>query len=197
MIRIVLLILIVLLLLRVHVLDAQRIIISELMEYALQLIHFAKPLIQPTETVFPAINPISSAVEPVSLTLMDQMINALLGSKVSVLHVHPAPSWMRLVNANRLALIVILTVQQLEIVQVAIQVSHSVKENVQFLLQRLVALSTILRVNAQNVVREVISAMDHATLLIPNVLLLIFLLLAAQLVILATRFSMEFARSQK
>ena len=55
----------------------------------------------------------------------------------------------------------------------------------------------ILRVNVRNVVREVILAMDHALLLIRNVLLLTFLLLAVRLVIQGTRFSMEFARSLK
>ena len=121
MIKIVLLILIALLLLLEHVLDALRISILELMGYALQSILFAKPSILQTETVFLAINPISSAVEPVSLTLTDRTINALHGSKISVLHAHLVPSWIRLVNAKRSVLIAIPIVQQLEIAQVAIQ----------------------------------------------------------------------------
>jgi hypothetical protein len=123
MIKIVLLILIALLLLLELVLDAPRISILELMGYALQSILFAKPSTQQTETAFPAINPILSAVEPVSSTLTDLTINALHGSKVFVLHVHLVPSWIRLVNAKRSVLIAIPIVQQLEIARVAIQVS--------------------------------------------------------------------------
>ena len=122
-IKIVLLILIALLLLLEHVLDAPRISISEPMEYALLSILFAKPSIQQTETVFPAINLISSAVEPASSTLTDPMINALHGSKESVLHAHLVPSWIRLVNAKRSVLIAIPIAQQLEIARVAILVS--------------------------------------------------------------------------
>ena len=93
------------------------------MEYALLSILFAKPSIQQTETVFPAINLISSAVEPASSTLTDPMINALHGSKESVLHAHLVPSWIRLVNAKRSVLIAIPIAQQLEIARVAILVS--------------------------------------------------------------------------
>jgi hypothetical protein len=123
MIKIVLLILIVLLLLLEHVLDALKISILEPMEYVLQSILFAKPSTQQTETVFLAINPISSAVEPASSTPTDRTINALHGSKVSVLHAHLVPLWIRLVNAKRSVLIAIPIVQQLEIARVAIQVS--------------------------------------------------------------------------
>lgn len=101
MIKIVLLILIVLLLLQAHVLDALRIIILESMGSALQSILFAKLSIKQTETVFHAINPISSVMESVFSTLTDLMTNALHGSKVSALHAHLVPLWIKLVNAKK------------------------------------------------------------------------------------------------